>query len=98
MYSYSFFSVERPNLGCRTLVYINFSRIIGALLRDLGDWVTPTRIKCSELLYTLIINEEENITQHMEKVLAGMYKACADEEKQVVEYVSDKEYGHLSKL
>ena len=50
--------------------------------------MAPTRIKCSQLLYTLIINEEENVTQHMEKVLSGMYKACSDEEKEVVVYVS----------
>ena len=80
-------AVERPNLGCRTLVYRNFTRIIGGLLRDLGDWVVPTRIKCAQLLYILLINEEENVTQHMEKVLSGLFKACTDEEKLVVEYV-----------
>ena len=86
------FSVERPNLGCRTLVYRNFSKIINGLLRDLGDWVVATRIKCAQLLYILIINDEENVTQHMEKLLTGLYKACADQEKQVVEYVSLAKY------
>ena len=80
--------VERPNLGCRTLVYRNFSKIIPGLLRDITDWVVATRIKSAQLLYTLMLNEEENITQHMEKLLAGMYKACTDDEVQVVTYVS----------
>ena len=51
------------------------------------DWVVGTRIKSAQLLYVLMINEEDNVTQHLEKVLSGMYKAASDEEKQVVKYV-----------
>lgn len=79
--------MERPNLGCRTLVYRNFSKIIGGLLGDLGDWLLDTRIKSAKLLYTLLVNEEENATQHAEKILNGLYKACSDENRDVVEYV-----------
>ena len=81
-------TVERPNLGCRTLVYGQFSKILSGLVNDLGDWVAGTRIKSSQLLYTLLINEEDNVTQHLDKVLSGLYKACSDDERTVVEYVS----------
>ncbi len=79
--------MERPNLGCRTLVYQNFSRIVSGLIRDLTDWVVETRIKSAQLLYVLMLNEEENITQHLSKILPGLFKACGDDEKVVGEYV-----------
>lgn len=83
------FSVERPNLGCRTLVYRNFSRIAAGLVKDITDWVVGTRIKSAQLLYTLLLNEEENVTQHLEKILGGLYRACSDDEEEVVKYVSN---------
>ncbi|CAH1795277.1 unnamed protein product [Owenia fusiformis] len=75
---------ERPNLGCRQLMYRNISKIIPALIRDMGDWVVDTRIKASQLLYHLLLSEEEYIVQHLEKLLTGMYKACHDEEKEIL--------------
>ena len=80
--------VERPNIGCRELMYRNFSRILNGLIGDLGDWVASTRIKSAALLYQLLLNEEDNVTQHLQKTLNGMYKACHDEEEKVVTYVS----------
>ena len=82
------FSVERPNLGCRELVYRNFSKILSGLLKDIFDWVAPTRVKSAQLLYILVLNNEGNVTMHLEKLLNGLYKACMDEEKDVVSYVS----------
>ncbi|XP_064635749.1 dynein axonemal assembly factor 5-like [Lineus longissimus] len=76
--------VERPNLGCRTLMFRNISKILPALVRDLSDWVVGTRIKCSALLYHLVLNNEDYVTQHMEVLLNGLYKGCGDEEKEVV--------------
>ncbi|XP_074649053.1 dynein axonemal assembly factor 5-like [Tubulanus polymorphus] len=73
-------TVERPNLGCRTLMFRHVSKILPALSRDLGDWVVNTRIKASQLMYHLILNAEEYITQHLELVLNALYKACCDEE------------------
>ena len=69
-------------------MYRHFSKILAGLLRDMTDWVAPTRVKSAKLLYTLLLNEEENVTQHLDKLLIGMFKACADEEKEVVQYVS----------
>ena len=87
-HQYVLFLVERPNLGCRTLVYRNFSRIISGIHNDIVDWVVNTRVKSAQLLYTLMINEEDNATQHLEKVLNCLQRAAADDEKQVIEYVS----------
>lgn len=66
----------------------NVSKILPGLVRDLGDWVADTRIKSASLLYTLLINCEDYVTQHMEILLSGLYKASMDEEKQVVADVS----------
>ena len=64
------------------------SKILPGLLRDLDDWVAATRVKSAKLLYTLLLNSEENTTQHLEKLLTGLYRACHDEEKEVVSWVS----------
>ncbi|XP_013406264.1 dynein assembly factor 5, axonemal [Lingula anatina] len=79
--------VERPNLGCRTLIYRHLSKILPALIRDMGDWVVATRIKSAQLMTTLIVNAEDCMTQHMAVLLPGLHKACSDEEKEVVKNV-----------
>ncbi|XP_038066344.1 dynein assembly factor 5, axonemal-like isoform X2 [Patiria miniata] len=75
---------KRPNLGCRTLIFRNLSKILPGLLHDLTDWTTSNRIMSAKLLRMLLLNAEDHTTQHMEKLLSGMYKACGDEEKEVV--------------
>ena len=69
-------------------MYRNFSKILSGLVNDITDWVAPTRVKSAQLLYTMVLNNEDNCTQHLDKILVGLYKGCADEEKVVVEYVS----------
>jgi len=84
-------SVERANLGCRTLVYHNFSKMLSGIVGDLADWVVATRIKAVQLLYTLLVNEEDNVTQHVDTLLSALYNALADTREQpavVVNYVS----------
>ncbi|XP_077979793.1 dynein axonemal assembly factor 5-like [Glandiceps talaboti] len=76
---------ERPNLGCRTIIFRNLSKILPGLMNDLSDWTAPNRIMASKLLYTLLLNAEDHTTQHMQRLLTGMYKACSDDEKEVVE-------------
>lgn len=73
-------------------MYLNFSKILPGLVGDIthSHLVPETRIKSAQLLYTLIINEEENVTQHLEKVLTALKEACNDEEKLVREYVSQR--------
>lgn len=80
--------MDQPNIGCRELVHRHLSKILPGLVRDLGDWVVETRVKCASLLYWLLINAEEYTTQHIEPLLNGLYKACLDEEPRVVTDVS----------
>jgi len=49
-------------------MYHNFSKILAGLTHDLTDWVVETRLKSAKLLYTLLVNEEANVLQHLEKV------------------------------
>lgn len=65
-------------------MFRNLSKILPGLMRDILDWVVDNRKKSAALLYHLLLNGEEYITQHMEVLTSGMYRACADEEKEVV--------------
>ena len=79
--------VERPNLGCRVLMMRHLSKILPALMKDVTDWVVNTRLKSAALLYWLLLNAEDYVTQHMAVLTSGMYRACVDEEAQVVKDV-----------
>jgi dynein assembly factor 5 len=79
--------VERPNLGCRVLIMRHLSKILPALMKDVTDWVVATRLKSAALLYWLLLNAEDYVTQHMAVLTSGMYRACVDEETQVVKDV-----------
>ena len=82
------FVVERPNMGCRELMYRNQSKLLPGLSRDILDWVVETRKKSAALLYTIIINSEVYITQHVAMLMESIYRAAIDEESYVVHYVS----------
>lgn len=77
----------RPRLGCRVLVYRNFSKILPAILRDIADWTVNSRIKSSQLLSTLLYHLEEDATHHIQALLSGLYRASQDEEPSVIEQV-----------
>lgn len=83
-----FLPETRPGLGCRELVSRNLSKILPGLCHDITDWVESTRIKASQLLYTLLLHAEDHITQHMELLLRTLYQACSDEASEVVKNVS----------
>ncbi|XP_048757748.2 dynein axonemal assembly factor 5-like [Ostrea edulis] len=80
-------NVERPNLGCRVLIMRHLSKILPALMKDVTDWVVATRLKSAALLFWLLLNAEDYVTQHMAVLTSGMYRACVDEEPQVVKDV-----------
>ena len=65
-------------------MYRNFSKILPAILRDLKDWTTNSRIKSSQLLHSLLYHMEDSVTHHVQLVLDGLYKSSQDEEKSVV--------------
>nr|XP_039265298.1 dynein assembly factor 5, axonemal-like [Styela clava] len=76
-------NVQRPCVGCRELVQRNLSKLMPAIIRDLGDWVPETRQKTSQLLHVLLLHAEEYTTQHMQPLMQALIRACADNEKDV---------------
>lgn len=71
----------------------HFSKILPGLMRDVLDWVLETRIKSASLLYTLLLNTEDYVTQHLEPLLMGMYRASVDEDQRVVNHASNVPVG-----
>ncbi|XP_068606399.1 dynein axonemal assembly factor 5-like [Brachionichthys hirsutus] len=76
--------VERPGLGCREIVVRNLGRLVPAITHDMFDWLEPTRVKTSQLLSVLLLHSEDHSTQHLQPLLAVLYRACADPERDVV--------------
>ncbi|KAL6268464.1 hypothetical protein P5V15_001597 [Pogonomyrmex californicus] len=76
--------VSRPNLGCRVIAQQNLCKLIGGISAELGDWLPDIRVRSAQLLCVMILNVEENVTQHIGKLLPPMYRACNDEDKRVV--------------
>ncbi|XP_058791450.1 dynein axonemal assembly factor 5 [Phymastichus coffea] len=80
-------NVERPNLGCRTLVQQNFSKLLGAIIRELSDWMADIKVRAAQLLCVLALNLEGEVNQHIQKLMTPMYRACNDEDDRVAENV-----------
>ncbi|XP_013865552.1 dynein assembly factor 5, axonemal [Austrofundulus limnaeus] len=76
--------VERPGLGCRELVVRNLGRLVPAITHDMTDWLVPTRVRTSQLLSVLLLHAEDHTTQHLQPLLAVLYRACMDSERDVV--------------
>ncbi|XP_008282012.1 HEAT repeat-containing protein 2 [Stegastes partitus] len=76
--------VERPGLGCRELVVRNLGRLVPAITHDVTDWLVPTRVRTSQLLSVLLLHAEDHSTQHLQPLLATLYRACTDTERDVV--------------
>ncbi|XP_050597968.1 dynein axonemal assembly factor 5 isoform X1 [Bombus affinis] len=80
-------NVIRPNLGCRVIAQQCFSKLINGICLELGDWIADIRVRSAQLLCVFILNIEEDIIQHIGKLLPPMYRACNDEDNRVVENV-----------
>uniref|UniRef100_A0A669EYT5 Dynein axonemal assembly factor 5 n=1 Tax=Oreochromis niloticus TaxID=8128 RepID=A0A669EYT5_ORENI len=76
--------VERPGLGCRELVVRNLGKLVPAITHDVTDWLVPTRVKTSQLLSVLLLHAEDHCIQHLPALLATLYRACTDSERDVV--------------
>ncbi|XP_034567168.1 dynein assembly factor 5, axonemal-like isoform X1 [Notolabrus celidotus] len=76
--------VERPGLGCRELVVRNLGRLVPAITHDVTDWLVPTRVRTSQLLTVLLLHAEDHSTQHLQPLLATLYVACTDTERDVI--------------
>ncbi|XP_017886513.2 dynein assembly factor 5, axonemal-like [Ceratina calcarata] len=77
--------VMRPNLGCRTIAQQSFGKLLNGMILELSDWIADIRVRTAQLLCVFVLHLEEDITQHIGKILGPMYRACNDEDKRVVE-------------
>ncbi|XP_066582269.1 dynein axonemal assembly factor 5 [Prorops nasuta] len=80
-------NIIRPNLGCRVIAQQNLCKLVKAIGAELGDWLSDIRVRSAQLLCVLILNVEEDVTQHIEKLLPPMYRAGNDEDNRVVENI-----------
>lgn len=51
-----------------------FSKLINGINLELGDWMADIRVRSAQLLCVLILNIEEDVTQHIAKLLPSMYR------------------------
>lgn len=86
--------MERPGLGCRELVVRNMHRLVPAISNDMSDWLVPTQVRTSQLLSVLLLHCEDHCTQHLQPLLATLYRACAHTEKEVIGNVSTGMHSH----
>ena len=47
-------------------------------------------LQSSQLLYTLLYHLEDHATHQIRAILSGLYRACQDDERAVVEQVNDE--------
>ena len=94
MSTYCFFSVQRPNFGCRKYITKVIYKLIPALKNDLSDWLVETRIKTSQLTYILVCHLEETcvITQHADTLLGLFFQGVKDDEEIVMKNVSKSKH------
>lgn len=51
-----------------------FSKLIMGINAELGDWMADIRVRSAQLLCVFILNIEEEVTQHIGKLLPAMYR------------------------
>lgn len=74
-------------MGCRELVKRNVSKLSWALAKELTSWQEDVRLRCSQLLCSIVLHAEEGITQNLQDLLLAMYSAARDEDPRVVENI-----------
>lgn len=72
----------------------NLGRLVPAINHDVTDWLVSTRVRTSQLLSVLLLHSEDHSTQHLQPLLATLYKACTDTERDVVSNVSPRQLSH----
>ncbi|ENN76488.1 hypothetical protein YQE_06941, partial [Dendroctonus ponderosae] len=77
--------LQRPSLGCRVLVQRNIDKIAGAVSNELLSWQEDVRVRCSQLLCSLVLHGENKYNP--QSLLPAMYSAATDDDKRVVENI-----------
>lgn len=66
---------ERPRIGMRLYVRGNTKRFLTALVNELTNWVSQTRLKSANLLKAIVVLCEEHITMEAHSLLPAFIKA-----------------------
>jgi len=66
---------ERPRIGMRLYVRGNTKRFLTALVNELTNWVSQTRIKSANLLKVIVVLCEEHLTMEAHTLLPSFIKA-----------------------
>jgi hypothetical protein len=69
---------KRPRLGARLVVHRFVPRLMQGILGELDDWKLQTRAKSAALLRSLMVYDEDSITQHSAKLLQCFLRVCFD--------------------
>lgn len=51
------------------------------------SWQEDVRLRCSQLLCSIVLHAEEGITQNLQDLLMAMYSAARDEDQRVVQNI-----------
>ncbi|KAL0032856.1 hypothetical protein WJX77_002978 [Trebouxia sp. C0004] len=71
---------ERPRTGSRIFVQSHFPGIAGALASEMLSWQQDNRIRAIELLRSCLMCVEEQVGQHLLKLLPALCQAMRDSE------------------
>jgi len=66
---------ERPRIGVRLYVRGNTKRFLSALVAELTNWISKTRVKSAFLLRTIIFLCEEHLTMEAHKLFPNYIKS-----------------------
>jgi signal transduction histidine kinase len=66
---------ERPRIGVRLYVRGNTKRFLSALVNELTNWVSHTRLKSAKLLKVVVVLCEEHLTMESHFLLPAFIKA-----------------------
>ena len=84
---------ERPRIGIRLYVRGNTKRFLTALVNELTNWVSKTRLKSAQLLKMIVILCEESLTMDAHFLLPAFIKALGfaknDKDKELHEELTE---------
>ncbi|GLE04788.1 hypothetical protein PINS_up013767 [Pythium insidiosum] len=73
---------DRPSLGTRLFVRSRTRRFLTPVLRELGNWQSPTRAHAVRLLKTVLVYSEEHVTVDAHALIDTLLRVWEDDELQ----------------
>jgi hypothetical protein len=75
---------KRPRLGARLYFRQYVRRYLNAIFAELLDWISASRERSASLLMALTIFTEDYMTQHIDQILAALYRCFTVSSDEVV--------------